>query len=478
VADEGLLFQSALSLARAIRARELSPVELLEASLRRVDEVNDKLNAVIWRNDEEALEVARRAENEVLSAESPDDLPPFCGVPIPIKDLTPVEGWPLTYGSGAVPDKLAGESELIVEALRRAGFVLTGLTNVPEFGPLTVSENLRHGVTRNPWDFERTPGGSSGGAAAAVAAGMFSVAQGNDGGGSIRVPASCCGLVGLKVSRGRIPTLYMSWEGATVPGVLTADVASTAALLDVTSGPDPNQWYNAPAPERPFSHELGAPPGRLRVALVEDAPFGLPMAETCAAAAKEAGEALEALGHVVQTLPAAEVIDVPDEFITAFLNVSNTGLADYEGVDWGKAEPHTQANRSVAMAVDSLTYVSSVHLLQRYSRKLVSRWGNDWDILLTPTMTIEPPRAGDVLRAVHGSAGSGAPALEVFQMAVLASAFNVTGQPAISLPTHMSLGRVPIGVQLVTGPWQEALLLRAAAQLEEALPWVGRRPPL
>lgn len=467
---------TARGLARAIRDREISPVEALEASLARIDEVNAKVNAVIWRNDEEARAAARRAADEVVRSRS-EDLPPFLGVPIPIKDLTEVAGWPVTYGSRAASGKPSPESELIVDAFRRAGFLLTARTNTPEFGPITAAENLRYGITRNPWDLDRTPGGSSGGAGAAVAAGMFSVAHGNDGGGSLRIPASCCGLVGLKVSRGRIPTLVHSWEGGAVEGVLTRDVADTAAILDVVCGPDAGQWYNAPAPQRPFLEEVSADPGHLRVGLLDQPPLRLTLDPECAEAAREAAAALEKLGHTVEQVR----YDVPDEFIESFLNVVNSGLADHNAdpdIDWSKAEPHIQAYRATALDVDSLSYVNSVHRLQRFTRELTSRWGRDFDLLVTPTMTILPPRAGEILEAVHGAASSGAPALQVFQMAVLTSGFNMSGQPAISVPTHATPDGLPVGVQLVAGPWDEALLFRVAAQLESALPWSSRRPNL
>jgi len=471
VAEDDILFRSALSLAGAIRARQLSPVEVLEATLARADEVNGKVNAIVWRNDEEALDAARQAEAEVMRSNG-EDLPAFHGVPVPIKDLSAVAGWPVSYGSWAGPGGASAESELVVVALKRAGFLLTGRTNVPEFGPLPVSENLRYGISRNPWDLSLTPGGSSGGAAAAVAAGIFSVAHANDGGGSIRIPASCCGLVGLKVSRGRVPALFNAWEGGVVHGALTRDVADTAAILDHICGPDMGQWYNAPPPDRPFAAEVGAAPGRLRIGLVEQAPLGFPVSSVCVDAAREAAGALEQLGHSVDLV----TIEVPDEFVAAFFDVANSGLADYDGVDWEKAEPHVRANRAVALGVDSLSYVRSVHRLQVLSRRMVARWGTELDIMLTPTMTIEPPQAGEVLAAAHASAAGGAPAMQVLQMAVLASGFNVTGQPAISLPTHMSDSGVPIGVQLVAGPWGEAQLLRVAAQLEQALPWRDRRP--
>jgi amidase len=219
--------------------------------------------------------------------------------------------------------------------------------------------------------------------------------------------------------------------------------------------------------------EVGAEPGRLRIGLLEQAPFGLPMDPVCVAAAREAASAFERLGHTVA--PAS--LDVSDEFLQAFLNVVNSGLADYDA-DWDRVEPHIRANRAAAQSVDSLTYVRSVHELQRFSRRLVARWGSEFDILVSPTMTIEPPRAGEILAAVHSGADGGGPALQVFQMAALTSGFNMSGQPAISLPTHQSAAGIPIGVQLVAGPWEEATLLRAASQLEAALPWADRRPPL
>jgi amidase len=467
-----LLYASARTLARAIRAKQISPVELMDATLSRIDTENGKINAIIWRNDEEARIAARAATDAVVHADV-SELPPFHGVPVPIKDLTTVAGWPVTYGSWATLGAPSTETELVVEALSRAGFILTGRTNVPEFGPITVAENERYGISRNPWNLDHTPGGSSGGAGAAVAAGMFSVAHGNDGGGSIRIPASCCGLVGLKVSRGRIPRLVNSWEGGSVEGVLTHDVADTAAILDVTCGPDRGQWYNAPSPERPFFDEVGIEPGPLRVGLVLEAPLGLPMDPECAQAARQAGFTLERLGHHVQRVE----LEVPDEFVEPFLNVVNAGLASYDA-DWNKAEPHIQANLAQARRVDSISYVRSAYQLQRFSRRLVARWGKEFDVMVTPTMTILPPRAGQILAAAHEGAESGSPVLQVIQMAVLNSEFNMSGQPAMSLPTHMSDQGLPVGVQVVAGPWEEALLLRVASQLEAALPWAGRLPPV
>lgn len=470
--SEELAYASARKVAAAIKAKELSPLEVLEAALARADALNPKVNALVWRNDDEAREEAVAA-GEALVRRPAGELPAFYGVPMPVKDLTAVAGWPVTYGSSAVHEEVSTESELVVEAFRRAGFLLTGRTNVPEFGALPVSENSRYGLTRNPWDLSRTAGGSSGGAAAAVAAGIFPIAHANDGGGSTRIPASCCGLVGLKASRGRVPARQLSWEGAVVHGVVARDVADVASVLDLVCGPDLLQWYNAPAPERPFLSEVGADPGRLRVGLWVEAPLGLPVDPECAEAVREAARALEALGHTVEPV----TIEVGEEFVNAFLNVANADLGDLEGlVDWERAEPHIRAYRDGAKAVDSLTYARSVHVLQRLSRQIAGRWGRDFDILLTPTMAVEPPGAGSVLKAAHDAAATGAPVLEVFAMTAFTAGFNVTGQPAVSLPTHMSPAGVPVGVQLVGGPFGEALLLKVAAQLEQALPWEGRRP--
>jgi amidase len=464
-------FTPATELAAAIRRREISPVELLQQCLDQVDKLNPTLNAVIWRNDEEAGKAAARIAEAVASGD--DDLPPFAGVPIPIKDLTPVAGWPVTYGSHGAPPGVSNEDELVVAALRRAGFVLTARTNAPELGPIPVTENLRYGITRNPWDPDRTPGGSSGGSGAAVASGMFPIGHANDGGGSIRIPASCSGLVGLKVSRARVPALVPGWLGASVEGVLTRTVADTAAVLDQISGPDRLSWYNAPVPDRPFADEAGADPGRLRIGLLTRAPLDLAVDEGPRRAVARVGSVLEQLGHHVESV---DFELFPLEALAAFLPIVNSGFGDYVDVDFAKLEPHNVAGVAAGRAVDSLSLVRALGDLQRISRRLMARWGDEFDVLITPTMAIEPPRAGEVLDQVHAQPDQ-TPA-DVLSMAAFTAPFNVSGQPAISLPTFQSDHGLPVGVQLVGGPWQEALLLRLSAQLERAEPWAGRRPPL
>ncbi|MHB8219588.1 MAG: amidase [Acidimicrobiales bacterium] len=464
-------YASATELAIAIRARRLSPVELLDSCLDRVDRLDPALRAVIWRNDDEARGQARAMADAIAGGR--EDLGPFAGVPIPVKDLTPVAGWPLTYGSYAAPAGVGTEDELVVVALRRAGFILTGRTNTPEFGTIPATENVRYGITRNPWDLSRTPGGSSGGAAAAVASGMFPIAHGSDGGGSIRIPASCTGLVGLKSARGRVPAIVPGWLGASVEGVLARTVADAAGALDAVSGPDPLCWYNAPAPRRPFVDELGADPKGLRVALLTRAPLGVPVHETARDGVHRAGSLLERLGHHVEEV---DFELFPVEVLASFLPLMNAAFGDYDGIDVTRMEPHNAASYQAGQAVDSLALVRGNSQLQRISREISSRWGREFDVLVTPTTAIPAPPAGAILRQVHEDPG-GMP-MDVLSMAIFTAPFNVSGQPAVSLPLHQGEGGIPVGVQLVAGPWQEHLLIRVASQLEEADPWRDRRPPL
>jgi amidase len=460
---------SSLELAEALRARELSAVELLDACLAAIDERNPELNAVTWRNDEQARTSAAKADRRLSDGETT----PFLGVPIPIKDLTPVAGWPVTYGSHGAPEGPSEESELVVDALARSGFVLCGRTNTPEFGVITAAENSRFGISRNPWDPTRSPGGSSGGAAAAVAGGMFPIAHANDGGGSIRIPASYCGLVGLKPSRGRVPRLAQSWLGAVVEGVVTRSVADSAAVLDAIAGVDRLAWYNAPAPARPFAEETQTAPGQLRIGLMAQAPLGIPTDESCIAGARAAARALEHLGHLVEEV---EVPTISEAMIPSFIVLTQGGLADYEGVDWSAVEPHIAHQRRLSSEIGAYDYVLAARTLELLSRREVARWGRDFDVLLTPTSAILPPPAGSILKAQHATPE--APVPDVVASVSFTAFGNVTGLPAVSLPLHRTEADLPVGVQLVGGPWDEATVIRLSAQLEQALPWADRRPAL
>jgi amidase len=461
--------RSALELADALRRREVSSIEVLDACLAEVDRLNDSLNAVVWRDDETARAEAKAADERLARG----DQAPFLGVPIPIKDLTEVHGQPVTYGSQGRPmDPWEGPSEMVVDALRRAGFVLACRTNTPEFGHITAAENVRWGITRNPWDPSRTPGGSSGGAAAATAGGMFPVAHANDGGGSIRIPASCCGLVGLKSSRGRVPRLSQSWLGAVVEGAVTRGVADSAAILDVIAGPDSRSWYNAPAPERPFADEVGADAGRLRIGVMAAGPNGMPIEPVCAEAANRVAEALEQLGHDVA--PAA-VATVSEELIAPFVFLVEGSLGEHLGdVDFDRVEPHIAAQFTNAQSHSAAEYVRVSKDIERLSRELVAPWGRDFDVLVTPTMGIAPPPAGMLMEISHANPSEPS---EVVVATVAFTAFaNVTGLPAISLPIHQTEDGVPVGAQLIGAPFEEATLLRLAGAIEQALPWADRVP--
>jgi amidase len=465
-----LTTRSALELAAALRAGELSSVELLDACLAEVDRLNDSINAVVWRDDEDARAQARIADERLAAGEEA----PFLGVPLPIKDLTEVRGQPVTYGSrGRDLTPWEGESEMVVDAFRDAGFVLACRTNTPEFGHITATENLRWGITRNPWDTSRTPGGSSGGAAAATASGMFPVAHANDGGGSIRIPASCCGLVGLKPSRGRTPRLAQSWLGAVVEGAVTRTVADSAAILDAISAFDPYAWYNAPPPQRRFSAEVGADAGKLRIGLMDGGPGGMPVDPACSEAARKAAHALEELGHAVEP---AEVATVSEELIGPFILLvyGSHGEAMSE-VDFTKVEPHIAAEFEQGRALPAVEYVAAAKRIERLSRQLMAPWRRDFDVLITPTMGVPPPPAGAIMELSHSNPGQ--PADLVIATVAFTAFANVTGQPAISLPVHESDG-VPIGAQLIGSPFDEATLIRLASALEQALPWTERRPAI
>jgi amidase len=463
--------QPILSLAAALRARELSSVELLDACLAEVDRLNESLNAVVWRDDDAARAEAEAADKRLAEG----DEAPFLGVPIPIKDLTEVHGQPVTYGSRGRPmTPWEGPSEKVVDSLREAGFVLACRTNTPEFGHITATENLRWGIARNPWDVSRTPGGSSGGAAAATAGGMFPAAHANDGGGSIRIPASCCGLVGLKPSRGRVPRHAQSWLGAVVEGAVTRTVADSAAILDAIAGFDRYAWYNAPVPERPFSEEVGAEAGSLRIGLMTGGPGGMPVEPVCSEAAGRVGAALEQLGHVVEPV---EVATVSEELIGPFVALVEASLGEQLGdVDFDQAEPHIAAQVANARGRSSLEYARAAKDIELLSRELMAPWGRDFDVLVTPTLGIAPPPAGLIMEVSHTAPDEPA---EVVVATVAFTAFaNVTGQPAVSLPVHQTEDGVPVGAQLVGSPFDEATLLRLSAALEQALPWADRQPAI
>jgi amidase len=467
-------FTPALDVAAAIRRREVSPVEVARCYLDRIDQLDPGLNAFCHRADDDVVAAAARAADAVAQADSPDDLPPFLGVPLPIKDLLDVADWPTTYGSEGASRAPATASDPVVQRFVDAGFVLLGKTTTSEFGTVPFTESPALGISRNPWDPDRTPGGSSSGAGVAVAAGMAPIAHGGDGGGSIRIPASCTGLVGLKPTRGRVTSAAVDVEGCATNGVVTRTVADTAAALDVLARHDPAAWWSPPSPAATFAHALtAAPPTRLRIGVLTDSPIeGLSVDPACKAAVEVALTALEAVGHHV--VDAALPLPPVDEMLVAFTTMWNVGAAGIELADPDLVEPHDRAVREAARATDSWTYAQAVRSAQDLSRQIVDGFLASFDLLVTPTMACLPPPVGawrtggdDPLLALYNS----------YPMAVFTSLFNVTGQPAISVPVHHDDATgLPVGVQLVAAPWREDVLLQVARSLEVAHPWAERRP--
>ena len=479
MSDE-LALLDATAQAELVRQRKASPRELVDAAIARIERVNPKLNAVIIQRFEKA-----RAE-----AAAPD-LPagPFRGVPFLLKDLIcHSAGDP--YHAGM---RLLRELEWVerydthlAARFRAAGFVFLGRTNVPELGPAPTTEPLAYGPTRNPWDTSRSPGGSSGGSAAAVAAGLVPVAHANDGGGSIRIPSSECGLVGLKPSRGRTslgPDVGEGWGGLSVEHVVARSVRDTAAVLDAVAGYLPGDPYTAPPPVRPFRDEVGAAPGKLRVGLLVKAPAA--QAEVhpeCATAARETARLLESLGHrVEESSPAALADDeVGRAAVTVITAATARDLAYWSErtgrkIGPGDVEPMTWAIAEMGRPVSASDYLRAIEYLHAHTRQVAAWWADGFDLLLTPTLPEPPPRLGEFDPApgdpLRGFTRGGT--FVAFTMP-----FNVTGQPAISLPLHWSTDGLPIGVQLGAAYGREDLLLRIAAQLEEARPWSARRPPV
>ena len=355
--------------------------------------------------------------------------------------------------------------------VREAGFVIVGKTNTPEFGTVAFTESELNGSTSNPWSPELTPGGSSGGAAAALAAGLVPIAHGSDGGGSIRIPSSCCGLFGLKPSRGRVSSApFSSFEGLSTGGSLARYVADAAAFLDVVSGYEPGDAWWAPPPERPFSAEVGADAGRLRIGVTAAPPIDVPVHADCADALRSAAALLEDLGHdVVDATPAWSDARVLDLFITVW----QVGPALYPA-PLDTLTPLNRGLAEVARSTSSADFALASLELQAVARRIVAFW-NDYDILLTPTLALPPVPIGWQEEGVTG-------ALEQLRKNTVFTPFtaiaNLTGLPAMSVPLHRNDNGLPIGVQAVGPPAGDALLIRLAAQLEEARPWSGDRPPI
>jgi amidase len=454
--------------AELVRRGECRAIDLVEAAIARIERVNPQLNAFIHHLFDKARAAA-------ASPDLPDG--PLHGVPMALKDaVAHSAGDPYHIGMRHLRDQAWTEPDdaEIVTRFRKAGLVIVGKTNTPELAMSDTTEPEAYGPTRNPWDIARSPAGSSGGSAAAVASGMVPIGHGNDMGGSIRMPASACGLVGLKPTRARStlgPRFGEFWGPTTHEGVLTRSVRDTATMLDVVAGPAPGDPYTAPPPARPYREEVGADPGSLRIGLR----FALPASGRsphgeCRLAVERAGALLESLGHRVHEAGPA----VLDESLAHALVLYPVFLArelerweQLTGRTIGEedVEPNTWVMGEMGRAVTATQYLAALEHAQSWSRKAAAWWADGWDVLVTPTM-LEPP----AVLGQHKPVGDEAVAFVL--------PWNLTGQPAISLPLHWSQARLPVGVQFVAATGREDLLIRLASQLEAAAPWHDRWPPV
>jgi amidase len=474
VSDSDLMFRTASELAGMVRTGECSARELVQTSLERIEELNPMLNAFVQVDAERALAAA--------DAIGPDDGRPFAGVPIAIKNNRAVAELRLTYGCSLMAEHVSSYDHNVTRRLRDAGFVIVGTTTLPEYGILPTTEARVFGPTRNPWDPERTPGGSSGGAAAAVAAGIVPVAHGNDGGGSIRIPAACCGLVGLKPARGRVSPAPDTGDSLlSIDGVLTRTVADTAAILDVLAGYELGDATWAPPPGEPFATSAASEPGRLRIAATTLSPVPEAVLDPqCARAVDDAAELLRSLGHEVEEVsPPWREGGVRELFGTVFsshiaLSIAYSGMiagrqpraADMEAMSW--------AIFSMVKRLGALEVLAATARLQNFARRLIA-FLSPYDALLTPALAERPLPLG----ALDTDAPS---PMDTFTRSALFTPytpiFNASGQPGIALPLFEGVDGLPLAVQLVGRPAAEGALLALAAQLEEARPWTERRPPI
>lgn len=473
--DGDLLQLDATGQAELVRAGAVSPREIVAAAIGRIEAIDPSLNAVIHRRFEVALAEA-----------SADSLPdgPLRGVPFLVKDLNEDSaGDPAHEGSRALRDAqhMATSDSWLVARYRRAGLVRVGRTNTPELGMVGITEPESRGPTRNPWDSSRSPGGSSGGSAAAVAAGMVALASGGDGAGSIRIPASMCGLVGLKPSRGRMtPGPDGDGSGLGVKNVLARSVRDVAAALDAVAGPGPGDLVVAPPPRRAYVAELTERPSGLRIGALAHVPNGV-LHPDCEAAVSQTALLLESLGHHVE-LDHPTALDNPevlDRFlvrwsISALLGVTRLGDKLGRTLTADDLEPITWALAEAGRRTTAGEYAMCVAAGARFARGMAP-WWETFDLLVTPTLAEPPPRIGEKGPSADDPVGLHA---ALVSLALFTFPFNITGQPAISLPLSWNEAGLPIGTQLTAAYGREDLLVQVAAQLEEAQPWAGRRPPI
>lgn len=467
----------AMGLAELVAKGDVTPSELTEEAIARIEKHNPTLNAVIYK----MYDIAR-ARAESLAGQSQKG--PFHGVPFLLKDiLGDHAGVPTTSGSRFMAGTVASQDATLTARYKKAGFVFLGKTNAPEFGILPTTEPQAYGASHNPWNLAHSTGGSSGGSAAAVAAGILPAAHANDGGGSIRIPASCCGLVGMKPTRARNPLGPVIGDvlgGLIAEHVVTRSVRDSAAILDCTHGPEAGDPYCAPTPARPFLEEIGSPTGVLRLGFTKQATDGAALHPECQAAIDATVELCKGLGHRVEEVKLP--IDA-DALSGAFMQVWAAGLAfniEAFAMIHGRAadehlfEPLTWSLYQAGRDVSAAQYLIAVAMLQMVARE-IGRFSEPYDALITTTLGAPPIKNGVIDTTETDAMKAFAPIIDYVPYTAIA---NVTGQPAISLPLHVSADGLPVGVMFSGRFGDEATLYRLAAQLEEAKPWIDRKPPV
>jgi amidase len=475
--SDDFAWMDATAQAQLVRNGDVTPAELVEAAIARIDKLNPQLNAVIHRLDDKAMAAA-------ADPSLPDG--PFRGVPFLVKDgVCHTAGDPFHCGMQVLKDIEWHEDTdtWLAARYRAAGFVFVGKTNLPELAASVTTEPLAYGATHNPWSLDHSPGGSSGGSAAAVAAGFAPVAHGNDMGGSIRVPSSACGLVGLKPTRGRTtlgPDFGEYWGPLTHEHVLTRSVRDSAGVLDAVAGPGPGDPYTAPAPARPYRDDVGADPGRLRIGVRTMRTYGGESHPECVAAVEVTAQLLDELGHDVArvTLDALDTTDIG--FIGIYASAIARDLERWSArigrrLEPAELDPMNAVTAEMGRTITGPQYLAATEIGQAWSRQVTSWWAEGNDVLLTPTMPEPPARLGEISPDTDDVMSA---MTSMGRYATFTSLFNVTGQPAISLPLHWTADGLPVGVQLVAAYGREDVLFRLASQLEQARPWADRRPPV
>ncbi len=485
----------ALGLAELIRKKEVTPGDLCEEAIERIERINPKINAVIHS----MFDIARNA----ASGNLPDG--PFTGVPFLLKDLlTSYAGVPLTMGSKAYRNYIPARDSELMKRYKAAGVLILGKTNTPEFGLMGITEPELYGPTRNPWNLNVTPGGSSGGSGAAVASGMVPFASGGDGGGSIRIPASYCGLFGMKPSRGRNPTgpeYGQIWQGAAVEHILSRSVRDSAAMMDAVNGPDDGAPYIIPRPERPYLEEVAREPGPLKIAFTKKSPLNTGVHPECQKAVENAAALLTNLGHHVEEAePLIDGIALAKSYFTMYYGEIAADIEDLNKILGRKAKPADVEGPTWALKLlgDAFTAGEFVHAIRQWNTfaRQMGIFYQKYDIYLTPTTAFPPVRIGELKpkpieeqlmkitntlnlgKIIRLSGIADKLAIESLSKTPYTQLANVTGLPAMSVPLHWTADGQPCGVQFIAPFGDEATLFSLAAQLEKAQPWFDKRPAL